>query len=225
MWNAIFEIGSVIVTPEENEAYHVKVKIGEHEYTTDEQGVKPVVGANYNRFNHRSKEPVQLKMPYGGIENISDVFIYLYKKKGGAASFLGNATGGSTITLMSYARFKASEFTELNAKLQWIELKPEPVSNEVKSPEMAGILSFKCSIYNQIDTTVNVMKEPNWSKKLPRRPKLCNIRCFIYSCRDLPAADEDGTSDPILQIWDTADKKEQIKKTECIDDTCDPMYY
>ena len=69
------------------------------------------------------------------------------------------------------------------------------------------------------------MKEPEWKKKLPRRPKLRNIRCFVYQCKELPAADEDGTSDPRLQIWDTADKPEQIKKTKCIEDTCDPMYY
>ena len=77
-------------------------------------------------------------MPYGGIENVADVFIYLYKKKGGAASFLGKATGGSEITLLSYARFKASEFEDMNPEMRWVELIPEPVSDEIKSPEQAG---------------------------------------------------------------------------------------
>ena len=136
MWNVMFEIGSVIATPpDDSQVYHVKVKIGEHEFTTDEAGVKPHAGANYNRFNHRLKEPLAWKMPYGGIENVSDVFVYLYKKKGGAASFLGKATGGSEITLLSYARFKATEFTEMNPAMKWIQLKPEPVSDEIKSPE------------------------------------------------------------------------------------------
>ena len=164
-------------------------------------------------------------MPYGGIENVADVFIYLYKKKGGAASFLGKATGGSEITLLSYARFKASEFEDMNPEMRWVELIPEPVSDEIKSPEQAGILSFRISCYNQIENTINIMKEPNWSRKIQRRPRINKIRCYVYSCKELPAADEDGTSDPVLVLWDAADKKDKIKKTAEIEDTCDPMYY
>ena len=79
---------------------------------------------------------------------MADVFIYLTEKKGGAAGFLGKATGGSEETLVSYARFKASEFADTNPKIRWVELKPEPVADKVKSPELAGILSFKISIVN-----------------------------------------------------------------------------
>ena len=69
------------------------------------------------------------------------------------------------------------------------------------------------------------MKEPNWSRRIARRPAINKIRCFVYSCKELPAADEDGTSDPVLVLWDAADKKDHIKKTAEIEDTCDPMYY
>ena len=164
-------------------------------------------------------------MPYGGIENMADVFIYLTKKKGGASSLLSSATGGSSTQLISYARIKASEFANSNPKIRWVELKGEPIADMVKSPELAGILSFKISIIDPRENPVDIMKEPEWAKKLPRRPKLRSIRAYIYSCKDLPAADEDGSSDPFIQVWDTADKKEHIKKTVVIDDTCDPMYY
>ena len=47
-WKFMFEIGSCIVIPEENTKYGVRIKIGEHEFDTDD---KIVVGTNYNRFN------------------------------------------------------------------------------------------------------------------------------------------------------------------------------
>ena len=147
-------------------------------------------------------------MPYGGIENMADVFIYLTKKKGGASSLLSSATGGSSTQLVSYARMKASEFSSSNPRIRWMELKGEPIADMVKSPELAGILSFKISIIDPRENPVDIMKEPEWAKKLPRRPKLRSIRAYIYSCKDLPAADEDGSSDPFIQVWDTADKKE-----------------
>ena len=47
-WRFMFEIGSCIVTPEESTKYGVRIKIGEHQFDTDD---KIVVGTNYNRFN------------------------------------------------------------------------------------------------------------------------------------------------------------------------------
>lgn len=219
-WNMIFEVGSCIVTPEAGEEYAVMVSIGEHQKQTDG---KVVAGANYNRWNYRS-DVVSLSMPYKSLETMADVFIYLIEAKKSIGGFL--SSGGSTApTIISYARFKASEFGDTNPKMRWVELKGEPIADKVKSPEKAGILSFKLSIQDQVASTINLAKEPEWCKRIPRRPKLRNIRCFIYQAKELPAADEDGTSDPIIQVWDTADKAEQIKKTACIEDTCDPMYY
>jgi len=118
-------------------------------------------------------------MPYKSLENMADVFIYLIENKKSAVSFL--TSGGSTApTILSYARFKATEFADTNPKIRWVELKGEPISGKVESPEKAGILSFKLSIQDQVGSTVNLAKEPEWSKKIPRRPKLRNIRAFIY---------------------------------------------
>ena len=47
-WKFMFEIGSCIVIPEESTKYGVRIKIGEHEFDTED---KIVVGTNYNRFN------------------------------------------------------------------------------------------------------------------------------------------------------------------------------
>jgi len=31
------------------------------------------------------------------------------------------------------------------------------------------------------------------------------IRAYIYQCRDLPAADSNGTSDPFVKVWDMSE--------------------
>jgi Ca2+-dependent lipid-binding protein len=36
------------------------------------------------------------------------------------------------------------------------------------------------------------------------------VRAYIYQCKDLPAADSNGTSDPFIKVWDISDK---YKKT------------
>jgi len=68
----------------------------------------------------------------------------------------------------------------------------------VDSPEKAGICSFKLSILQGDKSSVNLEKEPEWKKRIPRRPGTNQVRAFIYQCRELPAADDDGSSDPFI---------------------------
>ena len=35
-------------------------------------------------------------------------------------------------------------------------------------------------------------------KQLPKRAKSQKVRAYIYQCKDLPAADDDGLSDPFI---------------------------
>jgi len=48
------------------------------------------------------------------------------------------------------------------------------------------------------------------------------VRAFIFQCRDLPAADSDGTSDPYICVWDTGKKTQQ---TKYIEDNVNPLFY
>lgn len=57
---------------------------------------------------------------------------------------------------------------------------------------------------------------------MAKRANPVKIRCYIYLCRDLPAADKSGTSDPYLKIWDTVPED---KKTSVVEDNCNPLYY
>ena len=40
-----------------------------------------------------------------------------------------------------------------------------------------------------------------WKKAPPKRLKSWKIRCFIFQCKDVPAADSDGSSDPYVSLW------------------------
>jgi len=48
------------------------------------------------------------------------------------------------------------------------------------------------------------------------------VRAYIYLCVDLPAADNDGSSDPFIGCWDTVDEE---KKTKVVDDNNNPLFY
>ena len=50
------------------------------------------------------------------------------------------------------------------------------------------------------------------------------IRAYIYQCRDLPASDENGATDPYVTIWDLTEEKHP-KKTKTIEDNLNPLYY
>lgn len=62
--------GSVISTPEKNGEYYLQVSIGEHKWKTK----KGVVGRNFNRWNEMMAQ-TEIKMPYGSVEEIGNVFI------------------------------------------------------------------------------------------------------------------------------------------------------
>ena len=58
------------------------------------------------------------------------------------------------------------------------------------------------------------------------------IRCYLFQCRDLPAADEDGSSDPMVIVYNSVDKNsdkksmlKNVRKTKMIENNCDPMFY
>ena len=66
---------------------------------------------------------------------------------------------------------------------------------------------------------------------MPRRPENAKIRCYLFQCKDLPAADEDGASDPKVVCYTTIDKEDKkrmegnVIQTEVIENNCDPMFY
>ena len=75
----------------------------------------------------------------------------------------------------------------------------------MKEPHKAGLVGLRLSIHDvtQFGTIDWAGYKDTWGKRLPRRPGNLKVRAYIFQCRDLPAADSDGTSDPFLEIIDS----------------------
>ncbi len=48
------------------------------------------------------------------------------------------------------------------------------------------------------------------------------LRAFIYQCKDLPSADDDGGSDPFIEFW-SPDKKKVL--TPVVEDNNNPIFF
>ena len=68
---------------------------------------------------------------------------------------------------------------------------PEPIEDEIESPEMAGIVGFRLTIlkddaeWDIKSKTVKINNDTevvtnNWAKKLRRRPESAKIRCYLF---------------------------------------------
>lgn len=70
---------------------------------------------------------------------------------------------------------------------------------------------------------VDFMKQPAWSKLPPKRNKsVVQIRCFIFQCKDIPSANDDGLSDCYIKVWNQDGSKIETKS---ITDSINPVFY
>ena len=65
-----------------------------------------------------------------------------------------------------------------------------------------------------------------WKKPPPKRNSSNMLRCFVFQCKNLPAADKEGTSDPYIKIWTADEKASNIKfQTSTVEDNLNPIFY
>ena len=62
-----------------------------------------------------------------------------------------------------------------------------------------------------------------WKAGAPRRLGAWNIRCYLFQCKDIPSADEDGSSDPFVRIYNMNKDGKKIE-TDVIDDNLNPIF-
>ena len=60
-----------------------------------------------------------------------------------------------------------------------MELKEELVEDKLDSPELAGVVGFRLSLV-RADSGVELASQPQWKKRLPRRPDSTKIRCYLF---------------------------------------------
>ena len=187
------QINSAIALPEDNEEYEIVIRIADKEITS---GSAVFAKGSYNRFNYRTKpEDAEFVAPYVNREDIGSVFIYLRRKfkiKG--------------LLNICYYRGHVNEFFDLNpTKIRWVQLNIDKCIDKVKEPHRAGLVGIRLSVH---DVTQNgpidwSSYKDTWGKRIPRRPGNLKVRAYIFQCRDLPAADSEGTSDPFLELIDS----------------------
>ena len=229
-YKLMYEFNSCLNIPEHNGKYNMQLAIAEHTWTSLNDEKSRAVGYNYNRWNQRSAE-IEFEVPYGEVKDMDDIFLYLTPDKGGLGGIFGGKGDKKVGKPISYMKLRAADFMDPNPSLQWVELLEETVEDALDSPEKAGVVGFRLSIV-PADSGIELSKEENWKKRLPRRPESAKIRCYLFQCKDLPAADEDGSSDPKVIVFNTvdhdSDKKrmiKQVQQTETVDNNCDPMFY
>jgi len=85
------------------------------------------------------------------------------------------------------------------------------------------MLQIKLSINNKaMNGSVDFKTYDAWRKPPPRRLGSKKIRCFLFQCRDIPAADEDGASDSYISVWNPNNEDLRTRK---IEDSVNPIYY
>lgn len=85
------------------------------------------------------------------------------------------------------------------------------------------MISFRLSISNQAQKgDIEWDYIPSWSHNLPEDATLHYLRAHIYQCKELPSADDNGTSDPYIEVWSPTDYQH---KTWTIHDNNNPIYF
>jgi len=92
-------------------------------------------------------------------------------------------------------------------KYHWISLNRDTCVNRVKNVNGAGMISFKLNLMSSETGQVNFKEHKAWKKNPPKRAHSVIIRAYIYQCKDIPAADSNGTSDPYIKVWDMSSGK------------------
>jgi len=124
---------------------------------------------------------------------------------------------------ISYYKEDIKSFTDPDAKMKWVSLRADPCVGKIKDVNKAGMLSLKLSIHDEtVGGQIDFRRYDSWRAPAPPRASPIKIRAYIYQCRNLPAADSDGTSDPYIKLWHMDEEKLQ---TKVVNDSTNPLFF
>lgn len=185
--------------------YKIKVKIGDaFEYTFKD----PVEEKHsYNRWSDRLQQQT-FNSSYQSIDEMEKVFVYLMDGDKQVCFWKGDI----------------AQFKDPNPKFKWLHMKADKSVGAIEHDYEAGMIQFKMSINDEtLNGPADFKSMASWKKMPPKRLESVKIRCFIFQCRDIPAADADGSSDSYISIWNPDGKAEV--KTRIIEDSLNPIYF
>ena len=112
---------------------------------------------------------------------------------------------------------------EIDAEMQWVTLQIDHSVGEIKDPQKSGLISIRLAINDRTDNgDIDWDYVPNWSEDRPEAPSFYNVRAHIFQCKNLPAADTDGSCDPYIMVYSPDEEK---KFTQIIHDNNNPIFY
>ena len=116
-FKVMFEFNSCINIPENEGKYNMQLCIAEHSFRTESSEDSRVIGYNYNRWNYKSEE-LEIELPYGEIEDMDDIFLYLCPDKGGLSNMFGGGNKEKKLDKpISYIKLRAADFKDPNPEL------------------------------------------------------------------------------------------------------------
>lgn len=99
---------------------------------------------------------------------------------------------------------------------------PDEAIGEVEDDYKAGIIGIRLSLHDtENEGRINWQNYPNWAARLRKRPNIMKVRAYLFQARDLPAADDDGGSDPFVRITDCG----KIQESRVIFGNINPIWY
>lgn len=124
---------------------------------------------------------------------------------------------------LCYWKGMVSDFQDPNPKYKWLPMTCDLAVGKVTKSYEAGLIQVKLSFNHKTKNgPVDFSKLEAWKKPPPKRLRSWKIRCFIFQCKDIPSADNDGASDPYISLWNP-DNKEVV--TQTIYDNTNPIYF
>jgi C2 domain len=182
------EVGCGVCMPE-TKKYKIKISINDWSITT----AAPLESKeNYCRWNHRFDVQL-LTCSYPHLKQMDRIYVYLMD---------GDVP-------VCYWQGKPTDFANPNPDYMWLPFTADLAVGKVKNQFNAGMFSLKLSIHDKAKSggSIDFRQYPAWKKPPPKRLSSWKIRCFIYQCKDLPAADSNGSSDPYVEIWSSDKNK------------------
>lgn len=170
-------IGEGICLPASKNNLGVEVKIAEHSFKTDK---KPLIAGRCYSWNWKSNPNTEIELPYEQLKDIPDIFIYIRD---------GNQ-------YYSFKRVRARDYTDPQQDWEWVALDENLSDGKLSGKNNCGIVSWKFRITDQ----PVIAKQETTGWKVKATPKFYKIFVHIFQCKDLPAADEEGTSDTYINL-------------------------
>ena len=123
-----------------------------------------------------------------------------------------------------YWRGDADQFEDTQPAYIYVPLKGDAAIGKIPKVHEAGMIAFRLSINRKFrgEDAIDFSKFPIWSNPMEKRNKILKCRAYIYQCRDLPAADAEGSSDPYISIWNPYNEKVE---TTIVYDNMNPIFY